>query len=109
MATHCPLAAVQFEQVLGRRPLHPLQVLAQAYRADGFPQRLPASFLITWDCWYRSGSDAGVGRGKSYVPSGGGLLFLNFVAAVSDDLTVYNINHILSNVGGMVCDTLQVP
>lgn len=37
MATDCPLAAIQFEQATGVRPLHPLQVLARAYRADGFP------------------------------------------------------------------------
>ena len=36
MATDCPLAAIQFEQALGKRPLHPLQVLARAYREDGF-------------------------------------------------------------------------
>jgi Fe-S oxidoreductase len=36
MTTDCPLAAIQFEQVLGERPLHPLQVLARAYREDGF-------------------------------------------------------------------------
>ena len=35
-ATDCPLAAIQFEQATGRRPLHPLQVLARAYREDGF-------------------------------------------------------------------------
>jgi glycerol-3-phosphate dehydrogenase subunit C len=39
-ATECPLAAVQFEQHAGRRALHPMTVLARAYRADGFPQRL---------------------------------------------------------------------
>jgi Fe-S oxidoreductase len=38
MATDCPLAAVQFEQATGVRPLHPLQVLERAYRADGFPK-----------------------------------------------------------------------
>ena len=43
LVTDCPLAAVQFTQVLGERPLHPLQILARAYREDGFPQRLPGS------------------------------------------------------------------
>ena len=38
MATDCPLAAIQFDQALGQRPIHPIQVLARAYRADGFPQ-----------------------------------------------------------------------
>ncbi len=38
MTTDCPLAAVQFEQATGVRPMHPVQVLARAYRADGFPQ-----------------------------------------------------------------------
>ena len=36
MATDCPLAAVQFRQATGVTPLHPLQILARAYRADGF-------------------------------------------------------------------------
>ena len=38
LTTDCPLAAIQFEQATGVRPLHPLQVLDRAYRADGFPQ-----------------------------------------------------------------------
>ena len=37
MTTDCPLAAVQFEQALGTRPIHPIQVLERAYREDGFP------------------------------------------------------------------------
>ena len=36
MTTDCPLAAIQFQQATGVKPLHPLQVLARAYRADGF-------------------------------------------------------------------------
>ena len=40
MATDCPLAALQFEQALGVRPIHPIQVLARAYRADGFPHKI---------------------------------------------------------------------
>jgi glycerol-3-phosphate dehydrogenase subunit C len=36
MATDCPLAAVQFEQATGERPLHPVQILARAYRENGF-------------------------------------------------------------------------
>jgi Fe-S oxidoreductase len=36
MTTDCPLAAIQFQQATGIKPLHPLQVLARAYRADGF-------------------------------------------------------------------------
>jgi glycerol-3-phosphate dehydrogenase subunit C len=43
MATDCPLAAVQFDQALGVRPIHPIQVLARAYRPDGFPNRVPAA------------------------------------------------------------------
>jgi len=42
-ASDCPLAAIQFEQALGRRPIHPVQVLARAYRPDGFPTPLEAS------------------------------------------------------------------
>jgi Fe-S oxidoreductase len=34
--TDCPLAAVQFEQFAGRKPMHPMTVLARAYRKDGF-------------------------------------------------------------------------
>jgi len=37
MASDCPLAAIQFEQAIGTRPIHPIQVLARAYRVDGFP------------------------------------------------------------------------
>jgi len=35
-ATECPLAAVQFKQATGREPMHPIEVLDRAYRADGF-------------------------------------------------------------------------
>ena len=37
LATDCPLAAIQFGQALGERPIHPIQVLARAYRPGGFP------------------------------------------------------------------------
>jgi Fe-S oxidoreductase len=36
-ATECPLAALQFEQHAGRKALHPMTILARAYRPDGFP------------------------------------------------------------------------
>jgi len=36
-ATDCPLAATQFGQHAGRRPMHPMTILARAYRSDGFP------------------------------------------------------------------------
>jgi glycerol-3-phosphate dehydrogenase subunit C len=36
MATDCPMAALHFDQALGTRPIHPIQVLARAYREDGF-------------------------------------------------------------------------
>lgn len=36
MATDCPLAAIQFEQATGERPIHPIQVLAASYRDSGF-------------------------------------------------------------------------
>jgi Fe-S oxidoreductase len=39
--TDCPLAAVQFEQHAGVKALHPMTVLARAYRADGFPTPVP--------------------------------------------------------------------
>ena len=38
--TDCPLAALQFGQHAGVRALHPLTVLARAYRADGFERRI---------------------------------------------------------------------
>ncbi len=40
-ASDCPLAAVQFEQATGRRPVHPVQILARAYRPDGFERAVP--------------------------------------------------------------------
>ena len=40
--TECPLAGVQFTQACGREPLHPVEVLDKAYRADGFPTPVPA-------------------------------------------------------------------
>ena len=36
-ATDCPLAAIQFGQHAGRRPMHPMSILARAYEPDGFP------------------------------------------------------------------------
>lgn len=40
MASDCPLAAIHFDQALGVRPIHPIEVLARAYRRDGFPKSL---------------------------------------------------------------------
>ena len=39
-ATDCPLAAIQFQQHAGIKPLHPMSILARAYRADGFETRI---------------------------------------------------------------------
>lgn len=39
-ATDCPLAALQFAQHAGVHPLHPMSILARAYRPDGFTRRL---------------------------------------------------------------------
>ena len=39
-ATDCPLAAIQFEQHAGIKPMHPMTILARAYREDGFPERV---------------------------------------------------------------------
>ncbi len=36
-STDCPLAAIQFEQHAGTKPMHPMSVLARAYRGDPFP------------------------------------------------------------------------
>jgi Fe-S oxidoreductase len=42
-ATDCPLAALQFAQHAGRKPLHPMSILARAYRENGFPGSLAPS------------------------------------------------------------------
>jgi glycerol-3-phosphate dehydrogenase subunit C len=36
----CPLAAIQFQQACGKESLHPVEVLARAYRENGFAKRL---------------------------------------------------------------------
>ncbi len=36
-ATECPLAAIQFQQHAGVKAMHPISILARAYRPDGFP------------------------------------------------------------------------
>jgi glycerol-3-phosphate dehydrogenase subunit C len=35
--TDCPLAAIQIEQHAGQKPLHPMSLLARAYRGEPFP------------------------------------------------------------------------
>ena len=42
-ATDCPLAALQFAQHAGVQALHPMTILARAYRDDGFPRKLPST------------------------------------------------------------------
>jgi Fe-S oxidoreductase len=42
-STDCPLAALQFGQHAGVKPMHPMTILARAYREDGFPTPLPAA------------------------------------------------------------------
>ena len=37
MASDCPLASIHIGQATGTRPIHPIQILARAYRPDGFP------------------------------------------------------------------------
>lgn len=37
-ATDCPLAAIQFQQHAGKKPMHPMSILARAYRDDGFDE-----------------------------------------------------------------------
>ena len=39
-ATDCPLAALQFQQHAGRKPLHPMTILRRAYEPDGFEQKV---------------------------------------------------------------------
>jgi Fe-S oxidoreductase len=45
-ATDCPLAAIQFEQATGIRPVHPAEVLSRAYKSPdegGYPTPVPKS------------------------------------------------------------------
>ncbi len=37
--TDCPLAAIQIEQNAGTKPVHPMSLLARAYRGEPFPPR----------------------------------------------------------------------
>lgn len=39
-STDCPLAAIQFEQHAGVKPMHPMTILSRAYRDDGFPRKV---------------------------------------------------------------------
>ncbi len=39
-STDCPLAAIQFSQHAGKKAMHPLSVLARAYRENGFPLKI---------------------------------------------------------------------
>jgi len=39
-STDCPLAAIQFAQHAGKKPMHPMTILARAYRENGFPLRV---------------------------------------------------------------------
>ena len=40
-ATDCPLAALQFATTRRHvKPMHPMSVLARAYREDGFPKKV---------------------------------------------------------------------
>jgi Fe-S oxidoreductase len=39
-STDCPLAALQFRQHAGVKPMHPMSILARAYREDGFERKI---------------------------------------------------------------------
>jgi glycerol-3-phosphate dehydrogenase subunit C len=39
-STDCPLAAIQFQQHAGIKPMHPMSILARAYLPDGFGRKL---------------------------------------------------------------------
>jgi glycerol-3-phosphate dehydrogenase subunit C len=39
-ATDCPLAAIQFQQHAGVKPMHPMSILSRAYRLDGFDRKI---------------------------------------------------------------------
>lgn len=45
-ATDCPLAALQFQQHAGVKPLHPMTILSRAYREDGFSKKITAETKI---------------------------------------------------------------
>ena len=55
-ATDCPLAALQFKQHAGVEPMHPMSILARAYRGDAFPGGGDA---------FPGGGDASPGAGGS--------------------------------------------
>ena len=40
VASDCPLAAIQLKQGTGQEVLHPIQVLARAYKTDGFKNKI---------------------------------------------------------------------
>jgi Fe-S oxidoreductase len=42
-STDCPLAAIQFQQHAGTKPVHPMSILARAYRGDPFPTTAAAA------------------------------------------------------------------
>jgi len=42
-STDCPLAALQFQQHAGVKPMHPMSILARAYREDGFAAKVEDS------------------------------------------------------------------
>jgi glycerol-3-phosphate dehydrogenase subunit C len=58
-ATDCPLAAIQFAQHAGVKPMHPMSILARAYREDGFPTRLPQTEVVGEDEVIERSDDAG--------------------------------------------------
>jgi Fe-S oxidoreductase len=39
-STDCPLAAIQFQQHAGVKPMHPMSILARAYRKGGFKNKV---------------------------------------------------------------------
>ncbi|MFZ9001930.1 MAG: heterodisulfide reductase-related iron-sulfur binding cluster [Bacteriovoracaceae bacterium] len=39
-ATDCPLAAIQFQQHAGVKPMHPMSILAKAYKEEGFAKKI---------------------------------------------------------------------
>jgi len=41
LASDCQLSALQIEQGIGIRPLHPIEILARAYEEDGFADKVP--------------------------------------------------------------------
>jgi hypothetical protein len=68
-ATDCPLAALQFQQHAGRKPMHPMSILARAYREGGFPTPVtPASGTAANPAESENDTGPDASRGREDTP-----------------------------------------